>query len=212
MSGAIADRLAALAGAGELRYAILVAGVGLGLTAYAAAAGRQVPPWERRVFLAIHGWPEGLRYLLWPVMQLGTLGGGLLLAVGAALWIGDVRVAMPVAAAVVLAWYLGKVVKAIVRRGRPADFFEALPLRESAMGMGFVSGHTAVAFAAATAAYPFLPPPAEGVALALAATVGVARIYFGAHLPLDVIGGAGLGLALGVSTALASAYVMALVA
>jgi undecaprenyl-diphosphatase len=67
-----------------------------------------------------------------------------------------------------------------------------------------------VAFAAATVAYPLLPPAAEGVALALAATVGVARIYVGAHLPLDVIGGAGLGLALGVSTALFSAYVVAL--
>lgn len=212
MNGAIADRLEALAGAVELRYAILVAGVGVGLAAYAAAAGRQVPPWERRLFLAIHRWPDGLRFLLWPVMQIGTLGGGLLVAIAAGIWIGDLLAAVPIAAAVILAWYLGKVVKAIVRRGRPSEFFEVLTLRETAAGMGFVSGHTAVAFAAATVAYPFLPPPAEGVALALAATVGVARIYFGAHLPLDVIGGAGLGLALGVSTALASAYVMALVA
>ena len=35
--------------------------------------------------------------------------------------------------------------------------------------------------------------------LVLAATVAFTRIYFGAHFPLDVLGGAALGVAIGAS-------------
>jgi membrane-associated phospholipid phosphatase len=35
------------------------------------------------------------------------------------------------------------------------------------------------------------------VAWSTAATVGAARVYVGAHLPLDVVGGAALGVAAG---------------
>ena len=38
---------------------------------------------------------------------------------------------------------------------------------------------------------------------AAAITTGVARMYVGAHLPLDIVGGAGLGLAVGSAAALA---------
>ncbi|MCZ2857498.1 phosphatase PAP2 family protein [Blastococcus sp. VKM Ac-2987] len=56
-------------------------------------------------------------------------------------------------------------------------------------GNGFVSGHSAVAAALATAAAPYLSRRLRRVAWALAVTVGLARIYVGAHLPLDVVGG-----------------------
>lgn len=54
---------------------------------------------------------------------------------------------------------------------------------------GFVSGHSAVAAALATAAAPYLSRRLRRVAWALALTVGLARVYVGAHLPLDVVGG-----------------------
>jgi undecaprenyl-diphosphatase len=37
----------------------------------------------------------------------------------------------------------------------------------------------------------------------VAALVGVARIYYGAHLPLDVLGGAGLGILCGLVASVA---------
>jgi undecaprenyl-diphosphatase len=72
-------------------------------------------------------------------------------------------------------------------------------VRESGIhGAGYVSGHTAVAFALATVVAPLVPRGWRWAPFALATVVGLSRIYFGAHLPLDVIGGAGLGLVCGV--------------
>ena len=56
--------------------------------------------------------------------------------------------------------------------------------------------HAAVSAALAVAIGAGLPPPWGGVALGLAAATSLGRVYVGAHLPLDVLGGAGLGLAL----------------
>ena len=70
-------------------------------------------------------------------------------------------------------------------------------LHETAGGFGYVSAHTAVAVALAAAIAPSFPRAAQVVAVVLAVLVGFARIYAGAHLPLDVVGGAGLGLVCG---------------
>lgn len=59
------------------------------------------------------------------------------------------------------------------------------------------AGALAAALAAVVA--PHLPRPAKAVAWAVAAVVAVARVYVGAHLPLDVVGGAGIGLTLGAA-------------
>ena len=70
-------------------------------------------------------------------------------------------------------------------------------------GFGHLSGHTAVAVALATTLVPSLPDPATAGAITLAVIAGCARIYAGAHLPLDVIGGAGLGILCGLIARLA---------
>jgi undecaprenyl-diphosphatase len=64
-------------------------------------------------------------------------------------------------------------------------------------GLGFVSGHAAVAAALATVLFLHLGARLRWVAVGAAAVVGLARVYVGAHLPLDVVGGAGLGVASG---------------
>ncbi|MPZ71257.1 MAG: phosphatase PAP2 family protein, partial [Actinobacteria bacterium] len=64
-------------------------------------------------------------------------------------------------------------------------------------GLGFVSGHAAVATALATVIAAYTGPALTITVAVLAATVALARIYVGAHLPLDVIGGAALGWAIG---------------
>ncbi len=96
-----------------------------------------------------------------------------------------------------LAFWLSKMVKTTVSRGRPEALLVNVHLREHAHGLGYVSGHSAVAFALAAVLVPSLPRVWQPVAWVVAALVAVARVYAGVHLPLDVVGGAGLGLLLG---------------
>jgi membrane-associated phospholipid phosphatase len=70
-------------------------------------------------------------------------------------------------------------------------------VRDEAHGFGFPSGHTALAFAVAAVLHPLLPPRARWVVWLLAGAVGLARMYVGVHWPMDVVGGAALGLLIG---------------
>ena len=88
--------------------------------------------------------------------------------------------------------------KAIVDRQRPAQLLAAVHIRGApATGNGYPSGHAAVAFALATIAWLWFGPRARWAFLAAAVVVCFGRMYVGAHLPLDVVGGAGLGVASG---------------
>ena len=60
----------------------------------------------------------------------------------------------------------------------------------------FPSGHTTIAFACAAVLAYFRPRLAPLLFL-LAAAIALSRIYVGVHYPLDVVGGAALGLAIG---------------
>lgn len=57
----------------------------------------------------------------------------------------------------------------------------------------------AVAFPLAAVAYPYLTPRWRMVTMVLATTVALTRLYFGAHFPLDALGGAPLGVAIGAT-------------
>jgi undecaprenyl-diphosphatase len=60
----------------------------------------------------------------------------------------------------------------------------------------FPSGHTTIAFACATV-LTYLRPRLGIPLFLLAASIGFSRIYVGVHYPLDVLGGAVLGVAVG---------------
>jgi undecaprenyl-diphosphatase len=95
-------------------------------------------------------------------------------------------------------WLLARWIKDLVGRERPAELLPGVHVRGGAdSGLGFVSGHAAVAVAIATLIAPYLGRRARWVAFAVAALVCVSRLYVGAHLPLDVVGGAALGWAAG---------------
>ena len=66
-------------------------------------------------------------------------------------------------------------------------------------GSGFPSGHAAVAAAMATVAGHHLPALAGHMTRASVAAVALARVYIGAHLPVDVLGGGGLGFSIGTA-------------
>jgi undecaprenyl-diphosphatase len=50
---------------------------------------------------------------------------------------------------------------------------------------------------------PFLPRALAGAAIAYAVLVGWSRMYLGVHYPLDILGGAGIGIAVGGAILLA---------
>jgi undecaprenyl-diphosphatase len=149
---------------------------------------------EQRTFRAINRLPDRLYRPAWPVMQLGALGAAPATA-AVAVAAGNRPLGIRLCAVGTAAWAVAKVVKRVVRRGRPVSLLTGVRTRgREASGLGYLSGHAAVATALTAAAFPELGRRGRRVALALATLVGLSRIYVGAHLPLDVAGGAALGL------------------
>ncbi|MGZ8762019.1 MAG: phosphatase PAP2 family protein [Acidimicrobiia bacterium] len=172
----------------------LALGIGLlALTAIPARRDRPTPA-ETRAFDGVNGLPDALHAPVWPVMQCGSLAAvpvaALTLRVA-----GHDAAAARVAIGGVAAWALAKGMKRVVGRGRPDGLVDAIQVRgRPQTGRGFPSGHAAVATVLALGAASVVPGfrPVLGGAVA---TVSLSRVYVGAHLPLDVIGGAALGLA-----------------
>jgi undecaprenyl-diphosphatase len=102
-----------------------------------------------------------------------------------------------------------RIVKEAVQRHRPAEVVDEAVLRAGTHGEGlaFVSGHVAIAVGIAIIAHHHLPRWGRVVVWTLAALTALGRIYVGAHLPLDVVGGAGMGIFLGSAVNLGSAAI-----
>jgi undecaprenyl-diphosphatase len=184
--------LAEILGQPRTRLSLGIAGL---LGTAAAVRPDRVGPREARAFLTVNDLPDALYPAAWVVMQAGALGA--VPAASAAAWLtGDRVLAGRLLAGGTAAWALSKLVKQAVRRPRPAAMLPGTRGRgPDAAGLGYLSGHAAVATALGVAALPRLSPAGRATALSVTAVVGLTRIYVGAHLPVDVAGGAALGLA-----------------
>jgi membrane-associated phospholipid phosphatase len=157
---------------------------------------------EAQMFRTVNGLPDSLHGPVWVIMQLGALGA-VPAAAGVALLAHDRELGARLLAGGTGTWALSKLVKQLVRRPRPAALVSGARTRgRDASGLGFVSGHAGVAVALGAAAFPRVSLPGRAVVAAAVPIVGLSRIYVGAHLPLDVAGGAGLGLAVEAAVAL----------
>jgi membrane-associated phospholipid phosphatase len=172
-------------------------GGGLGaLLATAAAVHRdRVSACEAKVFRAVNGLPEALYPPAWVVMQMGAFGA--VPATAFTAWrAGDGELAARLLLGGTSAWAAAKLVKQVVRRPRPVALVSGSRCRgREAAGLGYLSGHAAVAVALGAAALPRLGLAGRALTLTAMPLVGLTRLYVGAHLPLDIAGGAALGLA-----------------
>jgi len=172
----------------------MVAGTGV-LLASALLARRGAYRWEVVTFQAINDLPGGIRPFLWVLNQYGTaitIPVTSVVALAFRKWLLALSLAISGAAVYLLA----KVIKEYVARGRPAALVEGVVEREafSPSSLGFPSGHAAVAWAITIILLAYVGRPWQIAAIVLAIVVPVVRMYVAAHLPLDLIGGAGLGV------------------
>ena len=178
---------------------VVVAAAGLGVVVVCGVlvANRLVVGTDVAVFRRINHWPGGLYPPMWTVQLSGVIGALPLVAAAAALF-RRLRLAAALAVATLLKVSLESVAKTFVQRG-PAETVPDVILRgkAAAHGLSFPSGHAMVIFAIAALVAPYLKGWWKVLPWALAAAVCLSRVYLGAHFPLDVAAGAGLGMLIG---------------
>jgi membrane-associated phospholipid phosphatase len=191
------DSAAAARSLFRAELALLLSALVVLLITALAASGGDVAPWERGTFRTINDLPGFLYPPVWVVMQFGSFWA--IVAVGAvALAFRRFRLAIGLAISGLSVYLLAELLKAIVDRPRPAALLRDVQIRGAApTGAGFPSGHAAVSCALAMIAWLWFGPRLRWTFIGAAVIVCFARVYVGAHLPLDIIGGAALGLASG---------------
>lgn len=179
-------------GGWRLATVAAVIAVGTGLVATRALVVGEVATTE-----TLNALPDPVIDGLTLIMQLGARPAILLIAVVAVVVTpGDWRrIVFAVVAAGALSWLASDLAKEIVERPRPTGFAAEVDIQDHATGFGWPSTHTAIA-AGSLAAAALIGRRGVVPALVVAGTVGIARMAVGVHLPLDVVGGLALGVAI----------------
>ena len=191
------------------RAAGLLAGLGavvFGASAVVLKAG--ATGWDLSLFRFLNEVPPAAASVLTPLVHLflpiGIVIAVVLMAGYVVAWTRSVLPLAAGAAAAGAAWALANAAKVIANRPRPYQVVADAVLRQPpAHGTSFPSSHTAVTVAVVIALVPFLPRALAWVAIAYAVLVGWSRVYLGVHYPLDVLAGAGIGMAVGGAVLLA---------
>jgi undecaprenyl-diphosphatase len=177
--------------------AIVVGGLVFAACAVLARNGR-VGGVERAVFEAINGVTAPLERVGNAVQYLGTLAIGPIVVV-VALILRRWRLAAAAGLVTVLKLLIERGVWKLVFRERPAITEPNAIVRGSTAtrGASFVSGHVILSTGLAWAITPYLRGWWRLAPWAVVGLIAFARIYLGAHNPLDVVGGLALGFVAG---------------
>jgi membrane-associated phospholipid phosphatase len=175
-----------------------LAGLALTVAASLGALDGAVSDAEQAVFRWINELPDWLERPMWALQLLGVLVTPIAVA-AVALVLRQWRLALALVLLAPLKLVVERqVLKALVERQRPGQNEPGAILRDvPPAGLSFPSGHAIIAVGIATLLWPYLGRGGRIAVVVLALAVGVARVYLGAHNPLDVVAGAGLGLLLG---------------
>ncbi len=179
--------------------------IGSGRSALASAAASAALVWswtrasagtvstcEERAFRCANERSDVVAAPVWLAMQAGSLGAVFAAGAAARLWPLANR-SGPIVASGVTLWVGAKLVKRAVGRGRPRRHLRDVRIRGTEpSGLGYPSGHAAIATLLALVALP--RGTARGLGLAVAGVTGWSRMYVGAHLPLDIVGGVAIGV------------------
>jgi membrane-associated phospholipid phosphatase len=158
--------------------------------------------WDLSLFRILNDVPAAAASVLTPLSHVFLPAGITIVILLAVVYVvARNRSVLPVAAGVVaagLAWALANAAKAIANRPRPYEVMADAVLRQHpAYGTSFPSSHTAVTLAVALALVPFLARPLAAIGIGYAVLIGWSRVYLGVHYPLDILAGAGIGMAVG---------------
>jgi dolichol-phosphate mannosyltransferase len=203
-AGTAADALAVLRAWMPRLGAVVLAAIALGL------AMPLFQPLDNTLFLALNGLGDGPEWL-YQALDPHARNYVLLTAttiVVAAIVLRRPRYVVGAALGVVLAAYVAgaaiEVVKLFVERARPEEVLGGQVLlaegRSWAHLASFPSGHLIVTTAMASAAAVALPILRKPL-IAYVVLIGLTRVLFGAHFPLDVLAGAVLGYEIGLFSA-----------
>ncbi|MEN8234436.1 MAG: phosphatase PAP2 family protein [Actinomycetota bacterium] len=187
----------------NLGRAIRIGAAAAVVVATAIEARRGHPNWEKQLYKGINNAPDELAPIAWLPMQEGSLTAPFVLAAVSYRRTKSLDPALAYAGAGFVTWLAAKGVKKLVGRGRPYDHDPTTNLRLATKidgSLGYISGHAAVASTLATVMAHDQPLGRSLGVHALAVTVGITRIYAGAHLPLDTIGGNAFGILVGEAT------------